>query len=138
MHVYFVAEELEALSIQRSKAGGATAMSHVVRATRAVAERLAASVEVNAVSVAGADLRVLLPAGDGTDEPVVHLRPASVEHLLAVDCVWPKMSEADRQVLDGCYTPRDASLAGKLSTLYIPLSDGPQAEIDVELGAVRR
>ena len=121
----------------------AAAKKAASRSTRAIAERLAASAEVNAVSVAGADLRVLLPEaeeeGSGDEEPVVNLRPASVEHLLSVDCVWPKMSDADRQVLHGCYTPRDGgSLTGKLSTLYIPLSDGPQTEIDAELGTVRR
>lgn len=136
MHVYFVAEELEAPPLRARD--GAAAKRPAGRSTRTVAERLAASAEVNAVSVAGADLRVLLPAEDRNEEPVVHLRPASVEHLLAVDCVWPKMSEADRQVLHGCYTPRDSTLTGKLTTLYIPLSDGPQTEIDVELGTVRR
>ena len=33
------------------------------------------------------------------DAPALHLRPASVEHLLAVDSLWPKMDPAARQVL---------------------------------------
>ena len=41
---------------------------------------------MSAVSIAGLDLRVRLPErDDGAEPPPMHLRPASVEHLLAVE-----------------------------------------------------
>lgn len=138
-HVYFLAEEMHLLPPPRS-ATAARGRS-AVGATRALAERLAKSTEVTAVSIAGADLRVLLPEleEDSDDAPNLHLRPASVEHLLAVDSLWPRMDPADRQVLTSCYTPRETPHARRLSTLYVPLSDGPQpADHDPAMGTSRR
>ena len=166
MHVYFIVEEMETPPLQRVRLKGASQnITLNAQRTRTIIDRLARSVEVNAVSIAGADLRVMAPkelvcnttstgSGTGTstspsnsvsgtdDEeywPRVHLRPASVEHLLAVDCMWQEVNPADRHVLNSCYTSRGTSQASKLSTLYIPLGDGTHGElIDAELGTVRR
>lgn len=154
MHVYFIVEEMETPPLQHIRRKGATLNT---QRTRTIIDRLASSAEVNAVSIAGADLRVMVPnelAGNitgtspitsvsGADveecSPRVHLRPASVEHLLAVDCSWPKVTAADRHVLNSCYTSRGTSQASKLSTLYIPLGDGTHGElVDADLGTVRR
>ena len=104
---------------RRARAAPAAARGDGIRA---LAEQLAASTEVCAMCVAGADLSVVLP---GDDAPSLHLRPACVEHLLAVDRLWPAMDPADRQVLTSCYTPRDTPHVCWLQTLYLPLADGP-------------
>ena len=86
-------------------------------------------------------MRVLLPSDDETDDAAaMHLRPASVEHLLAVNCIWSRMDPADRQVLSSCYTPRETPHACGLTTLYVPISETPHSgTADIELmGAVRR
>ena len=45
--------------------------------------------------------------------------------MLAVDRLWPAMDPSDRQALSSCYTPRFLSAhAARLTTLYVPLSDG--------------
>lgn len=160
MHVYFLAEEMDAPPVaqhrMRMHGGGARRPAPEGHSIRSLASGLSTSAEVNAVSMAGADLRVLLPdsmtGGSGSGSgggsaglegasdsfPALHLRPASVEHLLAVECLWTRMDPADRQVLNSCYTPRDAQHTCRLGTLFIPLSDGPHAEVDGEMGQVRR
>ena len=121
---------------------GSATTSAAAATTREMAERLARSAEVAAVSGAGAELRVLMPEKGGEadedaptrdDAPQLHLRPASVEHLLAVESLWPRMDAADRQVLSSCYTPRDTPHTQRLTTLYVPLSDGmPHAAGEAE------
>jgi hypothetical protein len=136
-HVYYILEELEAPPLPRSRGARRTWAT----STRGIAETLAASTEVSAVSIAGLDLRVRLPErDDGAEPPPIHLRPASVEHLLSVDCLWPRMDPSDRQKLSSCYTPRETPHACRLTTLYVPLSDGPQADqhADLALGTHRR
>ena len=136
-HVYFLAEEMEAPPLPRTH-GGARRRSTAAQ-TRAIAERLAKSAEVAAISIAGADLRVLLPDDntDGDDAShILHLRPASVEHLLAVDCLWPRMDPADRQILSSCYTPRDTPHACRLMTLYVPIAH--YADADGTMSTARR
>ena len=137
-HVYFLAEEMDAPPRQRPSRGGAGARRpDDTPSVRSLAEQLVASAEVAAISIAGADLQVLLPDSDSDDSPHLHLRPASVEHLLAVECLWPEMDPADRQVLTSCYTPRETPHACMLSTLYVPLADTPHAESE-KLGSARR
>ena len=137
-HVYFLAEEMDAPPRQRASRGGAGARRpDDTTNVRSLAEQLVASAEVAAISIAGADLQVLLPDSDGEDCPHLHLRPASVEHLLAVECLWPEMDPADREVLTSCYTPRETPHACMLSTLYVPLADTPHAESE-KLGSARR
>lgn len=141
--LYFLVEEMDAPPLPRVRNAHKTAAG----ITRSLAHRLSTSAEVSAVSIAGADLEVRLPESsgggvrEGDERPALHLRPASVEHLLAVDALWPKMDPADREVLHSCYTPRQTpnASAGRLTTLYVPLSEGPQGEADgVALGAGRR
>ena len=129
LHVYFLAEEMEAPPLPRIRGAAQTRSS--AAQIRALAERLATSAEVAAISIAGADLRVLLPddGADGEDaEQALHLRPAAVEHLLAVESLWTRMDPADRQALNSCYTPRDSQHACRLTTLYVPLAHYADAE----------
>ena len=80
----------------------------------------------------------------GAPRRQLHLRPAAIEHLLAIDRLWPGMDPADQQALSSCYTPRFSTHAARLTTLYVPLSDGtsPSAHdsLDVSegLGVTRR
>ena len=136
-HVYYIVEEIDASVHARYAHRG-----NGEPVKRAFAEKLARKKEITAVTDVGVDLRLELPEDLHADRQAprkqLHLRPAAVEHLIAVDCLWPILDAADRQVLNSCYTPRFSTQAPRLTTLYAPLCDGPHAEPGDVLGSVRR
>lgn len=135
-HLYYLVEEVDATTTGRhAHRGGNSVVS------RALAEKISSFNEVTAVSDVGVDLRLVLPEGlaeSSMRRKTLHLRPAAIEHLLAVDCLWPGVDVADREVLSSCYTPRFSTHASRLTTLYAPLCDGPQADAFDGTGVARR
>lgn len=89
-------------------------------------QRLAACSHLVATGALGADLRIQASEGpSGSDrEPLeLRLRPATVENLLAVECLWQSIDDTDRRALSASYTWPIASQQ-RLTTLYAPLESG--------------
>jgi len=144
-HVYYVVEEIDTPNATLGRRGGVGggASTHVLGeplVKRPFAERLARQPELTATIDVGVDLCLVLPdslaASPHAPQKQLHLRPAAVEHLLAIDCLWPSLAAADREALTSCYTPRAGASsafsqhAPRLTTLYTPLSDGVQTELE--------
>ena len=109
-HLYYLVEEIDGAGGARyAHRGGGPPV------TRAFAEALAATPDVRANIDVGVDLCLVVPEtlAESAHAPrkQLHLRPAAVEHLLAVDCLWPGLDAADRQMLSTVYTPRQARAA---------------------------
>ena len=136
-YVYYLVEEIDGKVVgdDAKQADGHTFHS-------SIAQLFASQAEISAATDVGVDFRVAVPnnfmnAGSYTQREL-HFRPAAVEHLLAVRCLWPGLDAADQQVLRSCYTPRFSSHAPRLITLYGVLSNGPQSDHNDALDSLRR